>query len=56
MAEKKPQTFANHTRLDPPFHFFLAPVFVLRADLRPGPFFPASYGTVIFAITFMPSC
>ena len=29
MAEKKPQTFANHTRLDPPFHFFVVPVFVL---------------------------
>ncbi len=29
MAEKKPQTFANHTRFDPPFHFFLAPVFVI---------------------------
>ena len=26
MAEKKPQTFANHTRFDPPFHFFVAPV------------------------------
>lgn len=29
MAEKKPQTFANHTRLDPPFHFFLLPFFGL---------------------------
>jgi len=29
MAEKKPQNFANHTRLDPPFHFFLLPVFGL---------------------------
>jgi hypothetical protein len=29
MAETKPQTFAHHTRWDPPFHFFIAPVFVL---------------------------
>ncbi len=29
MAEKMPQTFANHTRFDPMFHFFLGPVFVL---------------------------
>lgn len=29
MAEKKPQTFANHTRWDPPFHFFVLPIFVL---------------------------
>ncbi|MGB8060598.1 MAG: DUF6526 family protein [Candidatus Sulfotelmatobacter sp.] len=29
MAEKKPQTLANHTRLDPPFHFFLVPAFLL---------------------------
>jgi len=29
MAEKQPQTFANHTRFDPLFHFFLAPVFLL---------------------------
>jgi Family of unknown function (DUF6526) len=29
MAEKKPQTFANHTRFDPLFHFFVIPVFAL---------------------------
>ncbi|MGA6984306.1 MAG: DUF6526 family protein [Candidatus Sulfotelmatobacter sp.] len=29
MAEKKPQTLANHARFDPLFHFFLAPVFGL---------------------------
>ena len=31
MAEKKPQTFANHTRWDPLFHFFVLPVFFLLA-------------------------
>jgi len=29
MAEKKPQTFANHTRLDPLYHFFALPIFGL---------------------------
>ncbi len=29
MAEKMPQNFANHTRFDPLFHFFLIPIFGL---------------------------
>ncbi len=33
MAEKKPQNYANHTRFDPWFHFFLVPVFGLGVIL-----------------------
>ena len=29
MAEKVPQNFANHARFDPPFHFFILPVFAI---------------------------
>ena len=29
MAEKVPQNFSNHSRLDPPFHLFVLPVFAL---------------------------
>jgi hypothetical protein len=29
MAEKVPQNLANHTRFDPPFHFFVLPVFAI---------------------------
>lgn len=39
MAEKKPQTSANHTRWDPPFHFFLVPVFLLGLVLTLVHFF-----------------
>jgi len=27
MAENSPQSFSHHTRYDPPFHFFVLPVF-----------------------------
>jgi len=29
LAEKKPQTLANHVKLDPPFHFVLGPTLLL---------------------------
>jgi len=29
MAERSPQTFSNHVRIDPPFHYFVLPVFVI---------------------------
>lgn len=29
MPEQKPQTFANHTKWDPPIHFFVFPVFII---------------------------
>jgi Family of unknown function (DUF6526) len=29
MAERTPQTFANHVKFDPPFHYFIAPVFAI---------------------------
>ena len=31
MAEKHPQTYANHTRFDPLYHFFALPVFGISA-------------------------
>jgi hypothetical protein len=33
IMEKNPQTFANHTRYDPPFHFFVTLVFLLNVIL-----------------------
>jgi Family of unknown function (DUF6526) len=29
MAEHSPQTLANHVRIDPPFHYFVLPVFAI---------------------------
>ena len=33
MAERVPQTLANHARFDPPFHFFILPVFFIALIL-----------------------
>jgi heme/copper-type cytochrome/quinol oxidase subunit 4 len=56
MAERKPQSFANHVRLDPPFHFFVLPVAgltviasIVHAVQRPSWF---AGWLVIFALAF----
>jgi len=58
MAEKKPQTFANHTRRDPLFHFVALPIFagavivgivhfISRPSLHTGAFFVLSVAAAI---------
>jgi hypothetical protein len=58
MAEKKPQTLANHARLDPLFHFVVLPVFIFtaiggtihflwRPSFHTGSFFVVSVAAVI---------
>ena len=58
MAEKKPQTYANHTRLDPLFHFVALPIFLLavivgiihfiwRPSFHTGAFFVISVAAAI---------
>jgi hypothetical protein len=39
MAEATPQNLANHTRWDPPFHFYVIPIFVLALILTLVHFF-----------------
>lgn len=39
MSQKTSQTYANHARFDPPFHFFLIPVFALGLILSLVHFF-----------------
>jgi hypothetical protein len=39
LSQRTPQTYANHTRFDPPFHFFLGPVFILGLVLSLVHFF-----------------
>jgi Family of unknown function (DUF6526) len=39
VSQQTPQNYANHTRFDPPFHFFLGPVFILGLILSLVHFF-----------------
>jgi hypothetical protein len=34
MADQTPQSFANHTKLVPPFHFFVVPILVINLVYR----------------------
>jgi hypothetical protein len=34
MAENTPQNYGNHTRWDPPFHFFIVPIVLITLMLR----------------------
>jgi len=63
MAAKNPQTFANHARFDPLFHFFALPVFgisvlvaavrfVLHPSLHAGWLFVVSVAAVIAVLKF----
>ena len=55
MAENTQQNYANHTRWDPPFHFFVIPVFMITVivniwNLIQSPFSFSAVWMVIFSI------
>jgi len=53
MAEKKPQTFANHGRMDPLFHFIVLPVFGLSAIAATVHFLwrPSAHSAAFFVVS-----
>jgi len=53
MAEKKPQTFANHGRTDPLFHFIVLPVFGLSAIAATVHFLwrPSAHSAAFFVVS-----
>jgi Family of unknown function (DUF6526) len=53
MAEKKPQTLANHARFDPLFHFFALPVFLILPFLAAAHFVrhPSLHAGALFVVS-----
>jgi hypothetical protein len=53
MAEKKPQTLANHARYDPLFHFFALPVFLLLPFVAAAHFVrhPGLHAGLLFVVS-----
>jgi hypothetical protein len=53
MAEKKPQTFANHTRFDPLFHYFALPVFLILPFVAAAHFVrhPGLHAGLLFVVS-----
>lgn len=52
MSDQSPQSYANHTRLDPPYHFFLLGVLAVTlvlviVNLVQHPGFTAAWGLVV---------
>lgn len=52
MSDQPPQNYSNHTRLDPPYHFFLVPVMGVTLilvvwNLIQHPGFPAAWAVVV---------
>jgi Family of unknown function (DUF6526) len=51
MSDQTPQSYASHTRLDPPFHFFALPVMgitlvIVIWQMVKNPSFPLGWGVV----------
>ena len=52
MAEKKPQTLANHTRFDPLYHYFALPIFLLLPFIAAAHFVrhPGLHSGLLFVV------
>jgi uncharacterized protein DUF6526 len=52
MAEKKPQTLANHARFDPLYHYFALPVFLILPFVTAANFVrhPSQHSALLFVV------